>query len=144
MRKIMPILLIVGAVVGLVVLSGAFFFPQTLFQSTVTATVTNTDNVCRGTKCQYLVFTDKGTFKNTDNWMAAKFNSSDVQGRLVRGQTYTMRVGGYRFPLFSTYQNVLRVEDAAPAQSTLCIALRDQDRLTPFPAALKAKINAAC
>jgi hypothetical protein len=55
-----------------------------------------------------------------------------------------MRVGGYRFPLFSTYQNVLRVEDAAPAQSTLCIALRDQDRLTPFPAALKAKINAAC
>jgi hypothetical protein len=56
---------------------------------------------------KYIVFTDKETFENTDSWLNLKFNSSDVQGSLEPGKTYTCDVYGKRIPFLSMYRNIV-------------------------------------
>lgn len=63
-------------------------------------------------ECKYMVFTDKGVFKNTDTmWHGFKFNSSDVQGKLQDGCTYDFYVYGFRIPWASTYKNIVRIKN---------------------------------
>lgn len=71
----------------------------------------HTDSVDKSTKvtCQYLIFTDKGTFENTDSLLRGKFNSSDVYGRIQKGQQYDFTVQGFRQPIFSMYPNIIEV-----------------------------------
>lgn len=59
---------------------------------------------------KYLIFTDEETFENVDSMLAMKFNSSDVYGRIKRGQTCDFRVVGYRMPFFSAYRNILEAK----------------------------------
>ena len=83
------------------------------FNSTrdVTARVNKTGQTCTsGNKCTNLVYTDKGTFKNSDSLLAGKFNSSDVTGMLCPGGTYELKVRGYRVGLLSMWPNILKVE----------------------------------
>ncbi len=64
----------------------------------------------------YLIFCEKIkteeiiVFKNTDNWSRLKFNSSDVYGRIKVGKMYWVTVVGFRVPIFSMYENIIRVE----------------------------------
>ena len=58
----------------------------------------------------YLVFTDKGTFKITDQLFFGKFDSSDLYGKLELGKTYTFEVYGFRIPILSMYQNIKKYE----------------------------------
>lgn len=73
---------------------------------TVTATVTDKTVKRSGETDKYLVFTDQETFENTDEWLAGKFNSSDVYGRIKVGKTYKFTVRGWRIPFFSSYRNI--------------------------------------
>lgn len=56
---------------------------------------------------KYMIFTDKGTFENTDYLITFKFNSSDVYGYIKRGEYCTFEVVGWRIPFLSMYQNIL-------------------------------------
>lgn len=67
------------------------------------------DGDCKDT---YLIFTDKGTFKDEDALVFFKFNSSDVYGQLEKGRSYTCKVFGWRMPLFSSYRNIISCKDA--------------------------------
>lgn len=69
---------------------------------------TITDKVVKQYKdgSKYLIFTDKGTYENTDTWMALKFNSSDVYGQAKIGAVCDLYVYGWRIPFFSMYQNI--------------------------------------
>ena len=104
-----------AVIVIVIVLAGAVFGWQAAYKSTereVTATVEDKDRVCEtssgnGQKCQYLVFTDQGTFKVTDTWSYGNFSSSDTYGRLKEGNTYTFDVAGFRLPLMSEYPNIV-------------------------------------
>jgi hypothetical protein len=58
-------------------------------------------------KSEYLIFTDRETFKNTDSWLALKFDSSDMYGAIQKGQTCDFKVTGFRVPFFSSYRNIL-------------------------------------
>ncbi|MGD1921891.1 MAG: hypothetical protein ACFCAD_25175 [Pleurocapsa sp.] len=69
--------------------------------------VTNTDG--KGSK--YLVFTENETFKNTDELILFKFNSSDVHGMMKEGETYKAEVIGTRVPFLSWYRNIISVEE---------------------------------
>lgn len=104
--------LIAGFVALLVLIFGLIFVPA-LHQETTTITVTDKDRVCSGsgssTSCTYLVYTEQGTFENSDSVLDGKFDSSDVQGRFKVGETYTVRVRGYRIPFLSSYQNIVEV-----------------------------------
>jgi hypothetical protein len=68
----------------------------------------------------YLIYTDHGVFRNDDAGWFMKYNSSDVYGNLDKGARYTMKVYGWRIPIFSMYPNIVRAEEAkavAPVQA---------------------------
>lgn len=54
-----------------------------------------------------LIYTNKGTFKNTDSTFPWKRNSSDIYGQLNQGKTYTCKVAGWRIGLFSSYPDII-------------------------------------
>lgn len=84
----------------------------------VTATVTRSERVCSGgeqVSCRYLVYTDRGTFENTDTIWFLKFDSSDLYGRIRDGEAYRFTVTGFRVPFMSWYQNIVSAESAQNA-----------------------------
>lgn len=62
----------------------------------------------------YLVYTDKGVYKNSDNLLYFKFNSADLQNNLIGAKMYhrpvTVRVVGWRVPLFSMHKNIISIK----------------------------------
>ena len=81
----------------------------------VTTKINDKDRVCKstdsGSDCEYLIFTDAGTFKVADTLFFGNFKSSDVYGKIERGGTYKMRVVGWRVGFWSMYPNVIKVEE---------------------------------
>jgi hypothetical protein len=61
---------------------------------------------------QYLIFTNRGVFKDTDSLLYFKFRSSDLYGSLERGRRYTCKVVGWRIGLFSEYPNLIKCHNA--------------------------------
>lgn len=64
-------------------------------------------------KSLYLVFTDKGVFRNQDSWAFLSFDSSDVYSKLERGSTYKFTIYGYRNRWNSEYPNVLKIQKSS-------------------------------
>ena len=62
----------------------------------------------------YLVYTNKGTFRNTDSIHYLKFTSADLQGFLAEKGSYRLTVYGFRIPIFSMYKNVVKAERSEP------------------------------
>lgn len=84
-----------------------------------TVTVTDKERVTyqKGDRIEnrYLVYCkDKNgnihVFENTDCLFRWKFNSSDVYAKLEEGKEYKLTVVGYRIPVFSCYENIVKVE----------------------------------
>lgn len=67
----------------------------------------NGDNI----ESYYLVFTEDETFKNDDALFHGKFRSSDLQGNLRIGETYTVKVYGFRVGFLSMYRNIVKIEE---------------------------------
>lgn len=61
-------------------------------------------------KDTYLVFTTDGTYKNVDSPAYFKFNSSDLQGKLAQGGKFRIEYYGFRIPVTSTYQNIVKAD----------------------------------
>jgi hypothetical protein len=66
------------------------------------------ERIVNSEESYYLVFTDKGVYKNEDTFFFFKFNSSDVYNDLEVGQTCDLRVNWFRFGLLSWYENILQ------------------------------------
>ena len=79
------------------------------FHNTYTATVTDKGVKRYDGSDKYLIYTDIGTFENTDQWLCGKFNSSDIYGRIEVGATYEFDTIGIRAPFFSWYENIIAV-----------------------------------
>ncbi|GAB3552870.1 hypothetical protein [Spirosoma fluminis] len=65
-------------------------------------------------KSVYMIYTSAGVFKNEDDWLRSKYNSSDVYNQFRVGHTYTAVVIGWRSPFFSMYPNILRASQGIP------------------------------
>lgn len=107
------IVLIVGMI--LMVSIGRHFFRDTYIVTVTDKERVVSDNGKR-LDSYYLVFTERQdksirVFSNQDSLIEWKFNSSDIQGQLKVGNTYKIRVYGWRFELFSMYENIVEVED---------------------------------
>lgn len=89
---------------------GAYF----LSYKTVEVSITDKERITYGSdqeiKSKYMVFTTDEVFQNTDNYVFGKFDSSDVQNKLMVGNSYQVKVVGWRVPLFSWYRNIISVE----------------------------------
>lgn len=105
---------------GIIVGTGVEIASQTGPTETVRVTVTDKERqVTRNgddIDSKYIVFTDKEVFENTDNWLKGKFNSSDVQGQLQRGQQYDLEVNGFRNQYISHYRNIISAKPVAPGK----------------------------
>jgi hypothetical protein len=81
---------------------------------TIEVTVTNKERIVEsegdGVTSKYLVFTESEVFENEDALFLGKWNSSDVQGKLKVGETYTVKVIGWRVPFFSMYRNIVEIK----------------------------------
>lgn len=81
---------------------------------TVTFKVEDKERVCSGGEnpsCKYLVYTDAGTFKNTDALLQLKFNSADLQGALKVGKVYQAKIYGWRSGFFSMFPNIVSISE---------------------------------
>ena len=61
---------------------------------------------------KYLVYTDNGTYEITDSLVYWRWDSSDLYGEIKVGETYEAKVYGWRIPIFSSYKNIVSVEEA--------------------------------
>ena len=86
---------------------------------TYTATVTDKERIIENGDGEvysyYLIFCkdEEGNyyeFKNEDNYLRLKFNSSSVYNQLEVGETYQFTVVGFRVSLFSCYENIIDFE----------------------------------
>ena len=112
-------LLVFGAVALTAVFGGSAAY-QYGTQDHVSFTVTDKDRITTGSgesiSSKYIVSTKDAAgkievFENTDAWLKGKFNSSDVQAELEVGKSYEADVYGWRLPFFSTYRNIVDVEE---------------------------------
>jgi hypothetical protein len=106
------------AVAGLVLFVAVAAIGSYTAEETVVAEVTDKERVCEGGQnggCQYLIFTDAGTFKLTDQLFLGftRFDSSDVYGRIDPGETYEITSVGWRIPIFSQYPNIKTIEEVS-------------------------------
>lgn len=88
----------------------AIFILPVCVRNTYIATVTDKGIKRADDTDKYLIYTDIGTFENTDEWLCGKFNSSDIYGRIKIGDTYEFTVIGFRIPFLSKYQNIIEYE----------------------------------
>jgi len=108
--------------IAVVLILGSVGYNVARYSSTEEVTITVTDkerivesNGDSGTTSKYLIFTEDEngkteTFENTDELFMGKWNSSDVQGGLKIGETYTVKVIGFRLSFFSTYRNIIEIK----------------------------------
>lgn len=61
----------------------------------------------------YLVFTTDETYKNVDSPAYLKFNSSDIQGKLIQSGCFKIDYYGFRVPVFSMYKNITKADRLA-------------------------------
>lgn len=112
--ELMVVIVILGVLASFAIpfmMGGASYFKKT----TVENACVSDKNVKRsGESEKYLIFTDKGTFEVTDNFVHFRFNSSDVYGSIRKDTCYNFVVTGFRSGLLSEYQNILEVTLTQP------------------------------
>lgn len=92
---------------------------------TETVTITEKERINKDDKSKYIVcgLDENGeihTYENTDALLRFKWNSSDIQGSLKEGETYKLKLVGYRFGLLSWYENILSYEHVEePAEEAI-------------------------
>ena len=62
-----------------------------------------------GKNVKYLIFTKEGVFENSDQMFLGKFNSSDIQNKLIGEKTCKVETFGQRIPFLSMYPNIVKV-----------------------------------
>lgn len=84
--------------------------------TTYTVTVTKMERINDKSKGYYLIFCedDQGNyyeFQNRDMLLRGKFNSSTLYNKIKVGSKYEFTVVGMRIPLFSKYQNIIKMKE---------------------------------
>jgi len=102
--------------VVLVIISLLISFFAMFNDTTYTVTVTDKERINDKKASYYLIFCedDNGNyyeFKNSDNLIRGKFNSSSFYNRIKVGEKYEFTVVGIRIPLFSKYQNIIDMKE---------------------------------
>jgi hypothetical protein len=77
----------------------------------ITITVSEKEVVHSKDNSTYLIYTEGGeVLENSDLLFCGKFNSSDFQAKLKEGETYVVKVYGWRIPFLSRYRNIAEIQ----------------------------------
>lgn len=77
----------------------------------LTVTIDDKERIVGNKSSYYLIFTDTGSFKISDQFFYWKFNSSDLYGGLKRKSKYKITTHGYRIPFLSSYPNIEKYQE---------------------------------
>lgn len=114
-RRIYEYTKVIIAVVALIAVA-VFIAAKSFNDTEYVVTVTDKERIVNDESSKYLVFAEDEygnsiVFENTDAVLRGKWNSSDIQGQLKEGHTYTVTVVGFRVPFLSMYQNIIEIEE---------------------------------
>lgn len=89
-------------------------FPH-FFRNTYTVTISNKQMEKQNNKKIYLIYTQTSngnirTFKDVNSIIELKFNSNDIYGGLQLYRKYQIRTYGFRIPIISCYENIIKVK----------------------------------
>ena len=103
-RKFKAILTGVSVCVLLILYS--YFVADTVQTRITDAQMTKVDG-------RYMIATEYRPFVNYDAWYRFKFDSGTIQNEAIRlrGKAIKMKKYGWRMPLFSEYENVVKIEE---------------------------------
>lgn len=101
--------IIIGAIMIILLAVILIAYPLAT-RSTVTATVTDKARITNNDSSYYLIYTNEETLRDSDSLVFFKFDSSDIYGRIQKGQTCKFSVYGLRVPFFSIYRNIIGAE----------------------------------
>ena len=103
-RKVKAILIGIAALILLLLYS--FFVADTVQTKITDAQMTKVDG-------RFMIATEYRPFVNYDAWYRLKFDSGTVQNQAIqlKGKTVKIKKYGWRIPLFSEYENVVRIEE---------------------------------
>lgn len=76
----------------------------------------------------YRVYTDQGTFRNTDAALFGKFNSGDLQGRLKEDEFFKVKANGWRVPWLSMFRNIISAEPLKEVPTDIGIIYYDDEK----------------
>jgi len=108
MKKGFIIVLVLGLILA---------YPIAKFSSVevIEVTITDKERISTGSgddlEHKFLIYTKNEVFENTDALFQMKWNSTDVQNDLKKDSTYKVKVWGWRMPFFSTYRNIISIEN---------------------------------
>ena len=76
-----------------------------------TITVSEKEVVHSEHSSTYLIYTEEGeVLENSDLFLYGKYNSSDFQAKLKEGETYKVKLYGWRVPFLSWYRNIVEIK----------------------------------
>jgi hypothetical protein len=103
-RKFKVILIGIALVVLLILYS--YFVADTVQTRITDAQMAKVDG-------RYMIATEYRPFVNYDAWYRFKFDSGTIQNEAIRlkGKTVRVKKYGWRMPLFSEYENVVKIEE---------------------------------
>lgn len=101
----------IAAIFGILSLAVGIYsaFDTDVIEITVTEKESITVGDNKRIENKYLIFTENEVFENTDSIIYGKYDSSDFQRKLKVGETYKVKVAGWRLPFFSMYRNIVKI-----------------------------------
>lgn len=109
-RDLSPFLIKLGIVLVMVLILTLPSIINLTTRATVTTIITDKAIKRYDDSDVYLIYTDVGTFKNTDELLFGKFNSSDIYGQIIIGNKYELTTVGLRIPILSEYPNIIEIK----------------------------------
>ncbi len=102
--KIRAVLL--GIIICILTVWYSYFVPDTIMTRITDAQMTKVDG-------KFMIATDDRPFVNYDAKYRFKFNSGTIQNEAIRlkGKVVRIRKYGWRLPIFSLYENVVKIEE---------------------------------
>jgi hypothetical protein len=103
-RKFKAVLIGIAAVILIILYS--YFVADTVQTRITDAQMTKVDG-------RYMIATEYRPFVNYDVWYRFKLNSGTIQNEAIRlkGKVVKIKKYGWRIPLFSEYENVVKIEE---------------------------------
>jgi hypothetical protein len=103
-RRFKAILIGIAACILLILCS--YFVADTVQTKITDAQMTKVDG-------RYMIATEYRPFVNYDAWYRFKFDSGTIQNEAIRlrGKVVKIKKYGWRMPLFSEYENVVKIEE---------------------------------
>jgi hypothetical protein len=99
-------LILIGIAACILLLLYSYFVADTIQTKITDAQMTKVNQ-------RFMIATEYRPFVNYDAWYRFKFNSGTIQNEAIRlkGKTVKIKKYGWRNPVFSQYENVVKIEE---------------------------------